>query len=173
MFRNIGRKIKGLALVLFWISLAVGVLAALAGAIYFFIRARRDDIYVLLGILVLFVGCGVSFLISWIGSFFMYGFGQLIDDTEINRHTNEKILARLDGGAAVRGGAPNPVYARPVAPPVPETPAAPVPETPVAPVPETPAAPVPEGTWFCKRCGARNEAVAKFCFRCGLPNDNA
>ncbi len=171
MFRNIGRKIKTLALVLFWISLASGVIASLIGGIVCFIDGGVAMIFAGIGIIIF--GAAFSFLVSWIGSFFMYGFGQLIDDTEINRHTNEKILARLDGGAAVRGGAPNPVYARPVAPPVPETPAAPVPETPVAPVPETPAAPVPEGTWFCKRCGARNEAVAKFCFRCGLPNDNA
>lgn len=163
MFKNIGRKIKTLALVLFWISLALGVIASLVGAIVMFAQGGRDEIYILFGFLVLIFGSAFSFLVSWIGSFFMYGFGQLIDDTEINRRTNEQILARLDGGAVrggavVRGAAPSPVIPRPVRPPVAETPAAPA---------------DPEDTWFCRRCGAKNEGVAKFCFRCGMPNDNA
>jgi hypothetical protein len=44
-------------------------------------------------------GSAIGFLLAWIGSFFLYGYGQLIEDTEINRKTNQKILAQLGGEA--------------------------------------------------------------------------
>ena len=109
MFNNIGRKIKGLAIIIFWISLISGAIASIVCGIVLFTEARWDGIYVLYGIGAIILGCGVSFLVSWIGSFFMYGFGQLIDDTQINRQTNQRILQRLEGGrGALAAGLPLP-----------------------------------------------------------------
>ena len=161
MFRNIGRKIKTLALVLFWISLASGVIASLIGGIVRFIDGRVAMIFAGIGIIIF--GAAFSFLVSWIGSFFMYGFGQLIDDTEINRQTNQQILRRLESGSASAASNPDgfrPTY-RPAAPAAPVSQNAPV------------RSDGPAAGWYCKKCGMKNESVAKFCLRCGTPNNNA
>ncbi len=109
MFNNIGKKIKILAVVL----CILGMIASLIGAIAIWstgasvldildgydsynyysrgqsIRSARDDVSVatiLLGLGVLVFGC----LLSWLGSFFAYGFGQLIEKTEENNyHLNQ------------------------------------------------------------------------------------
>ena len=165
MFSNIGKKIKMLAKVLFWISFALGVLTSLGVAIAIanvmgcgrYYGMGAGAVFAAIGIFIL--GSGLSFLFSWISSFFMYGFGQLIDDGEINRKTNQKILAQL-GGEPVP--AEEPVTYRTVV-----TPVAPV--APVAPV--EPEQPKQEGEWFCRNCGTKNDASAKFCLRCGTPNE--
>ncbi len=151
VFNNIGKKIKGLAKVIFWITFIMFVLGAIGGGIAIFATQDCEEYpaYIAAGIAVMLVGSGLGFLVSWIGSFFMYGYGQLIDDTEINRKTNQKILAQLGGEA------------------VPEEPAAPA--APVAPV--VPQEPRAEGEWFCRKCGFKNDASAKFCMRCGTPNE--
>ena len=75
MFENIGRKIKTLAETLCWLGIVVSVLAGLT--------ITGKDIIV--GLLVLIIGS----LCSWIGSFFAYGFGELIEKTtEIAANTS-------------------------------------------------------------------------------------
>lgn len=64
MFNNIGKKIKTLSVICFIIMLVVVV-------IYGIIMMR---LHVLIGLLIITVG----FLFSWISSFFVYGFGELI-----------------------------------------------------------------------------------------------
>lgn len=164
MFRNIGRKIKTLALVLFWITLVSGVIASMILGIMLCIRgARYYSMYFLAGFGVIIFGSAISFLVSWIGSFFMYGFGQLIDDSEINRQTNQQILRRLESGSASAASNPDgfrPTY-RPAAPAAPVSQNAPV------------RSDGPAAGWYCKKCGMKNESVAKFCLRCGTPNNNA
>ena len=108
MFNNIGRKIKTLAVVM----CVLGIIASLALAIfiwssgsslsnlfdsgssysygsYYSSRSARDTVStasILIGFVVLIVGC----LFSWLGSFFTYGFGQLIEKTEENNyHLNQ------------------------------------------------------------------------------------
>ncbi len=71
MFDNIGRKIMPLAQVVCWIGI-VG--CVITGTVLLFI----DEDLVLTGILLAVFGS----LLSWIGSFFLYGFGQLIDNTD-------------------------------------------------------------------------------------------
>ena len=108
MFKNIGGKIKTLAKVLFIISVIVFALSAAVAAIYvgrmtayscggyaYHSSSRNGVAGFFAGLGTFIVGAGVGFLISWIGSFFMYGLGQLIEDTEINRKTNQEILKKL------------------------------------------------------------------------------
>ena len=77
MFDDIGKKIKSLATILCW----VGIIAYVIAAIVMF---SIDDDLIGIGFLLLIVGP----LMSWVGSFFMYGFGELIDKAcDIERNT--------------------------------------------------------------------------------------
>ena len=84
MFNNIGRKIKALAKVLCWIGIiasilgGIGMIAAGSSYTYSFGYGYSSGPSVLVGVLTIIFGS----LFSWIGSFFAYGFGQLIEDTE-------------------------------------------------------------------------------------------
>ena len=72
MYHHIGRKIKGLAHVIAWIGIIISVIAAVG------IMAAGNDGAMILGIV---VGvCGI--LGSWIGGFLLYGFGQLVDNSD-------------------------------------------------------------------------------------------
>ena len=70
MFENIGKKIKGLASVVTWL----GVLMSFVIGIIIFNSVDS-------GFLAFVIILGGS-LISWISSFFLYGFGQLIDNSD-------------------------------------------------------------------------------------------
>lgn len=72
MFENIGNKIKTLAKVLCWIGIIVSVIVAI-------VLFASDDDLVGIGFLVLIGGS----LISWIGSFVLFGFGQLVENSDI------------------------------------------------------------------------------------------
>ncbi len=85
MYDNIGRKIKILAGVMTWI----GILAALIGGVCIIVI---DDDLVVVGLLVMVVGG----IVSWISSFVLYGFGQLIENSDILVRMNTK------GGAISR-----------------------------------------------------------------------
>ena len=78
MFNNIGNKIKGFATFLTIIgiiaSIIVGIILIISGASLYY----GGGTLILAGILAMVVGS----LISWISSFVLYGFGQLIDSTE-------------------------------------------------------------------------------------------
>jgi len=90
MFNNIGGKIKGLAKFLCWLgiilSVIIGVIMIIAAASS---RSYTFDSYgekitlstggsIVAGILVIVFGS----LASWIGSFFMYGFGELVENSK-------------------------------------------------------------------------------------------
>ena len=70
MFDNIGGKIKTLAKVICWIGIITSVITGIVFAI-------SDDDMILYGLLIAVGGS----LISWIGSFFTYGFGELIENS--------------------------------------------------------------------------------------------
>ena len=70
MFNNIGGKIKTLANVV----ALVGIIGSIIGGIALILA---DDSLIATGIIVLLGGS----LLSWIGSFFTYGFGELIERT--------------------------------------------------------------------------------------------
>lgn len=78
MFDNIGEKIKTLATVSCW----VGIAASFLGSIVLLIEGE------LLNALLTAVSGPLA---SWVGSFVLYGFGDLID-------TNRMILSKLESG---------------------------------------------------------------------------
>ena len=81
-FENIGSKIKTLAVVL----TVVGIVASVIFG--FFILSANAGY----GLLIMIVGS----LISWVSSFFTYGFGELIEKTtEIARNTKNGVKAEI------------------------------------------------------------------------------
>ena len=79
MYNDIGKKIKILAQVLGWILLIVGVIFAL---IYLTDSNSANDFIGGIGLVVGIVG----FISSW----FLYGFGQLVDDVRIIRNATKE-----------------------------------------------------------------------------------
>lgn len=71
MFKNISGKIKGLAKVNCIVGIAISVVVG--------IGMSGDSKMAPIGVLVMIVGL----LVSWIGSFFVYGFGELIENTTV------------------------------------------------------------------------------------------
>ncbi len=92
MFNNIGRKIKVLAKILCWVGIVLSVItgvAILASGSYTHLTINGEYTTVSnvpAGILTIVIGC----LISWIGSFFTYGFGQLIENSDIIRNEMQR-----------------------------------------------------------------------------------
>lgn len=81
MFKNIGRKIKMLAKVICWIGI---IFSLIAGIILIAIGAQHwnGEVTVITGVIVLILGP----ISSWLGSFTLYGFGELIDSTQAIRN---------------------------------------------------------------------------------------
>ncbi len=71
MFSNIGGKIKSLAQVITWLGIIVSV-------IWGFVLMATDEDLIPAGLIIALLGS----LISWISSFVLYGFGQLIENTD-------------------------------------------------------------------------------------------
>ena len=88
MFNNIGKKFKVLAKVMFWLQ-AIG--AVITGIILL----AEDDELLIYSLLLILAGP----LYAWISSWFLYGFGELIDkaaDIEYNtRRGNGKGASRV------------------------------------------------------------------------------
>ena len=77
MFNNIGGKIKALAKVMCWIGIVMSVLSGImtivAGA-----SSYDATSAIVSGVVIIIVGP----LLSWIGSFFTYGFGELVENSQ-------------------------------------------------------------------------------------------
>lgn len=88
MYQNIGGKLKGLARVLFYIEAIVSVLGIFAGTIITIVNLVIYETnpllivtYVLLGLLVGFGLAVASVYLSWISTWLLYGFGELVEKT--------------------------------------------------------------------------------------------
>ena len=85
MFKNIGRKIKGLAAVICWIGIVISVIGGIVLVIAAFSSFKWDSKGAGFGmVLVILAGmltAGIGILFSWLGSFMLYGYGELIDRT--------------------------------------------------------------------------------------------
>ena len=78
MFRNVGAKIKTLAELGFWISIVIYII----GGIALLIGGA------LVGILIIIAGALISCPIAW----FLYAFGQLVDDVAVIAEYSERKL---------------------------------------------------------------------------------
>lgn len=78
MFDNIGSKIKKLAELLCWI----GMLLSIIGGV---ILMYAVDSLVPVGTAIVFIGP----LLSWISSFVLYGFGELVENSAVAAGKNE------------------------------------------------------------------------------------
>ena len=72
MFSNIGGKIKIVSQCICWFGITLSLFFGL-------VTILSDERLILSGILIIICG----FLASWIGSFMTYGFGQLIENSDI------------------------------------------------------------------------------------------
>ena len=73
MFDNIGEKIKILAKVICWVGIIASVVAGCV------LMGMAGD----LGILLLLLIASVGSLLSWVSSFVIYGFGELVSNSAI------------------------------------------------------------------------------------------
>ena len=81
MFKNIGGKIKDLAEILCWIGVILSVIIALPSL----------KLNILRGIITIVIG----FLVSWLGTFLLYGFGELIEKTSETAKYTEFIAIKM------------------------------------------------------------------------------
>ena len=159
MFKNIGRKIKGLAIVLCWICIVASIIFGiiiLVGAGNLRI-SRQKGITILSGIGVALGGS----LISWVGSFFLYGFGQLVENSDKLSHSTEELI-RLNGRHIT---SLKDIEAKIQKKEKPETkeeePARTKQEEETVDY-DTPK----EGDWICPNCGQRNRSYVATCIDC-------
>ena len=73
MFDNIGSKIKTLAKVVCWIGIIGSIIAGIA------MIATLGEVGVLSGLLTIVLGA----LLSWVGLFVLYGFGEMVENSDI------------------------------------------------------------------------------------------
>ena len=78
MFKNMGGKIKGWTKFVCWMGIIISILAGIGMAIAG-VQAGDEAAAIVSGIAVAVVG----FLISWIGSFVAYGFGEMVENSTI------------------------------------------------------------------------------------------
>ncbi len=105
MFDNIGSKIKGLATVICWIGIIISII------IGFMTFAQFNRLAPGRGVLMAILIIAGGSLLSWIGSFVLYGFGELIDKAD----SIDRKLGSGSGPSLIGGGAasyPGPVTNR-------------------------------------------------------------
>ena len=88
MFDNIGKKIKSLAEILCWIGIIFTVIISIS---YFQSNILVGKSNILIGVAIIVVG----FLASWVGTFLLYGFGELIDKTSETAQYTAFIAMRM------------------------------------------------------------------------------
>lgn len=89
MFDNIGVKIKVVASVMCWLGIAVFFILGIA-----LLCEAEYDVEYIFGVVVMIVGP----IASWLGSFLLYGYGELIDETSgIHNILREKFNEQAQG----------------------------------------------------------------------------
>ena len=122
MFNDIGGKIKTLATVTCWIGI-------IGSVIYGIVLTIEADPLAGIGLMV------IGALISWISCFVLYGYGELIDNTDATQYDTREMIAKLnmylpritiatEKIAGIQPAPMNPTVARPKAAPPMMNPAA-------------------------------------------------
>ncbi len=89
MFDNIGGKIKTLATVIAIVGIIASVIIGFV--LFFYGLSESAGLITLSGIAIMVMGS----LGSWAGSFFMYGFGEIIENTQDLRDDIKSVKAQL------------------------------------------------------------------------------
>ena len=90
MYDNIGKKLKGFAKTIFAICLIASVIGGIA------IMAIDGDLAII-GIIVMAVGI----LVSWISTWFLYGFGEIVDKVcDIEKNTRNGSFVKTSSAAS-------------------------------------------------------------------------
>lgn len=140
MFDNIGSKIKNLAQGVCFIGIACSVICGIS------FLAIDEDLF-LVGLLVAVIGA----LCSWLGTFLLYGFGELIE-----RVTS--IDEKMKGSTPPVYEEPSTFYVR--------TPA-PAPSVPDPRPAASSSSPALDKVWYCGYCGTQNTNISAQCKGCG------
>lgn len=89
MFDNIGRKIMGLASVIFWIG---AICSGIGGLILFIsILSGGGAGRFFLGLFIGAIVAGLGILFSWLSTLMLYGQGRLIDNSEAIRQSLDDV----------------------------------------------------------------------------------
>ena len=94
MFKNMGGKIKILAKVMCWINIALGIIAVFAG-IFSVVAFGNISAYSIeaAGAICLIILAGIIWaLFAWIGSFFLCGYGELIENSAITAKNTQTLI---------------------------------------------------------------------------------
>ena len=141
MFDNIGEKIKKLAKVLCWIGIALNLISGTVSIIIGAVGWRMEYL--------IFVGIAVAIagpIISWAGSFLLYGFGECIEHLACQTKQNESIIRLLQKEPD---------------------------STPTANTGLTKAesdngvSSSSDSRWVCRSCGTSNSLFVLTCYQCG------
>lgn len=164
MYNNIGGKIKLLAA----ISFAIMAIGSFVGGIA---MMATDDDLILPGVFVLILGP----VFSWVSTWVLFGFGELIEsneDTKNSVYAIENMLRSYirNTTGVTPSSTPTPVSSvKSTAPVAPAAPAAAPAAAPTAAPAAAPAAAPTKTTEvpssFCTQCGAK--VIGSFCVRCG------
>lgn len=157
MYKNIGGKIKGVAraccILGIIFSCLMGLILIAAGLISVNQVSRYDSSAAATTMIVTVIGgvliAGLGSLLSWLGTFMLYGFGQQVQMQEKSADLLEQIYGTLKHDPA-----PQPVIYQ-SGPPKAEPPIAVAEPAPVAVDPA------------CPTCGAKVKPDAAFCTNCG------
>ena len=135
MWDNIGGKIKGLAKVFAWI----GIICSIIGGIVLFVISSNmrynGGLYFGLGFVVIIIGS----LISWISAWVMYGFGELIENTDIIAYNSQQKVSSSNVNTSSQNTVNNPL----------------------------PINRNYGDTWVCKNCNEKNSNNINTCKGCG------
>ena len=82
-YKNIGCKIKGLATVIF-------IVEAVVSLIYGLVLIASSKFTIVFGILLIVFGP----ILAWVGSWLLYGFGQLIENSDIIADSCDIIISK-------------------------------------------------------------------------------
>ena len=164
LFQNAGQKIRGYAIMLFFVNLCLTALCALAT---FGAAVLSEEIgMIFLGV----VGAAIEFVIGLFGAYifslFLVAFGDLVQDTADNKAINAQLLAQQTGSPSAAPAAPAAttvtrnaqVTSRPINPD----------DYAVGTTPPPPPAPAPlPNMWVCSHCGTQNSNNYSMCKKCG------
>lgn len=152
MFSNIGGKIKGVAVA----EAVIGIIASIVVGFVLIYNSSRSNPTAGLGWVIMIGGS----IVSWLNSFILYGFGELIEKTSEAKaeiHNIYEMLSKHKSHPITNNE--NDLHLFQEQRPAFSTP-----------IPETKHSSSRSG-WKCKECGHSNETFRQMCQICGSPRN--